>query len=176
MGERLSALARRYRAGTKAVLAELNVPVLVWTAAPPPVQKMEGDLIWKTDPGITLRKAGDDPLVYLLKKQPGRSNAFALGITVGRTGNNDLEIDDASVSRFHAWFQIDPLSAVWHVCDAESSNGTWCADQRLSPNRPAPLNDGTVVTVGHVDLTFMTPQSFHPWLQKKLLELQVARL
>ena len=176
MGERLSALARRYRAAPKVVRLELNYPVLVWVSAPPAVQKLEGDLLWKTDPGIRLARAGDDPVIYGLRKQPGRPNAFALGITVGRTGNNDLEIDDASVSRFHAWFQIDPVSAIWHVCDAESSNGTWCSEQRLSPNRPAPMHDGATVRVGHIDLTFMMPPTFLPWLEKKMLEQQVARL
>ncbi|NPC87103.1 FHA domain-containing protein, partial [Pyxidicoccus fallax] len=33
-----------------------------------------------------------------------RTNAFGRGITVGRTGNNDVVLDDGSVSRFHAWF------------------------------------------------------------------------
>jgi hypothetical protein len=176
MGERLSALSARYQAAPRVVLAEFTHPVLVWSAAPPEVVKLEGDLIWKTDPGIKLRQPGADPIIFVLKKQPGRSNAFALGITAGRTGNNDLELDDASVSRFHAWFQIDPQSAVWHVCDAESSNGTWCNQQRLPPKRPAPLIDLTLVTIGHVDLTFMVPATFGPWLKKKVLEQQVARL
>jgi FHA domain len=169
-------MVARFQTAPKAVLAELTVPLLVWVSAPPPVQRLEGDLIWKTDPGRVMRKAGDDPVVFQLKKQPGANNAFALGITVGRTGNNDLEIDDASVSRFHAWFQIDPLSAVWHVCDAESSNGTWCNQQRLSPRRPSPLTDGTLVTIGHVDLTFMTAASFQPWMKRKIGELAVSRL
>lgn len=176
MGERLSAMAARFGSAPKSVLAELNAPLLVWVSAPPPVQKLEGDLIWKTDPGRVMRKVGDDPIVFLLKKQPAANNAFALGITVGRTGNNDIELDDASVSRFHAWFQIDPQSAVWHICDAESSNGTWCNQQRLSPRRPAPLNDGTLVTIGHVDLTFMMPATFQPWMKRKIGELAVSRL
>ena len=176
MGERLSALAARFQIAPKVVLAELTHPLLVWASAPAEAQKLEGDLIWKTDPGIKVRRSAHDPLVFVLKKQPGISNAFALGITVGRTGNNDIELDDPSVSRFHAWFQIDPQSAVWHVCDAESSNGTWCNQQRLPPRRPAPLTDSTVVTIGHVDLTFMVPATFQTWMKRKIGELQVSRL
>lgn len=176
MGERLTALSARFHAAPKVVLAELTHPVVVWLAAPPEVQRLEGDLIWKTDPGFKPRRPGDDPLVFPLKKRSDKANAFALGITVGRTANNDLELDDASVSRFHAWFQIDPVSAVWHVCDAESRNGTWVQQQRLPPRRPAPLTDGEVVAIGDIELTFMTPASFGPWLKQKALELQVARL
>jgi hypothetical protein len=177
MAERLSTLATRYRAAPQLVLLELTHPMLVWSRAAPAKQKMDGDLLWKTDPGFKLPQPGDvDPIIFSLKKQGDRPNAFGLGITVGRTANNDLEVDHASVSRFHAWLQIDPQSGIWHVSDAESSSGTYCNGSRLPPKRPAPLTDGAVIGVGQVDLTFMTPPSFKAWLIKKVGELQVSRL
>lgn len=171
MGERLSALLGRHRERPEDVRRSLEHPVLVWVLAPPVKVKLEGDLVWKTGPAIQLKRAGDDPLFYVLRKGPRKNNAFGLGVTLGRTNNNDLEIDDDSVSRFHAWFQVDPQSGVWHVADAESSNGTWCGAERLPPGRPAPLSDGVKVKVGDVELTFMAAPSFHGWLQRKAREL-----
>lgn len=169
MGERFSDLTARYRSSPETMRRELADPVLVWEAAPPEEQKMEGDLIWKTAPGHKRKTGGKDPLVFQLKKGLLKKNAFGIGVTLGRTNNNDLVIDDASVSRFHCWFQIDPASGIWHVADAESSNGTWLGDERLSPDRPAPVNDGTLLGVGDVVLAFLAPASFHAWILKTML-------
>ena len=46
-------------------------------------------------------------MLFELKKVPGKANAFAMGVTVGRIDTNDVVLDDASVSRFHAYFQKD---------------------------------------------------------------------
>src|SRR5689334_10029496 len=41
-----------------------------------------------------------EPIVFPVVKN--QENAFGRGITVGRTGNNDVVLDDGTVSRFHA--------------------------------------------------------------------------
>ena len=48
---------------------------------------------------------GGDPLAAVIEKS--KDNAFQRRVTVGRTANNDIVLEDASVSRFHAWFQDD---------------------------------------------------------------------
>lgn len=170
MGERLSSLLERYRAVPEAVRRDLVDPVLVWEDAPAAETPLTGELVWKTAPGFKPKRPGEkDPVVYFLRKTAQKNNAFGLGITLGRTNNNDLAVDDASVSRFHAYFQMDPASAVWHVVDADSSNGTFCAGERLLPGRPAPLTDGVVVGVGDVNLVFLLSSSLSSWVLKKML-------
>lgn len=159
MGDRLSILRRSYETNPGAFRRVHKSPVLIWEQAPPPSKKMDRELLWNTQGNYKLSAAGDDPLVYTVTKST-KTNAFGIGITLGRTANNDIEIDDPSVSRFHAFFQLDEQSGIWHVVDAESSNGTWLEGERLTPKRPAPLPDRASLTCGSVALRFMLPVSF----------------
>ena len=73
----------------------------------------------------------------------GALNAFGLGVTLGRTWNNDLALPDERVSRFHAFFQ--QRDEVWTVTDAGSRNGTVLAavaSRRASrsPSSPGPAS------------------------------------
>ncbi len=58
--------------------------------------------------------------MFPLAKKPGAS--FADRITIGRTPNNDVVIDDSSVSRFHAY--VRRAGDAWSVADAGSKNGS----------------------------------------------------
>ena len=49
----------------------------------------------------------NDARIHLIAKAAGKPNAFPMGVTIGRVPTNDIELDDASVSRFHAWLQRD---------------------------------------------------------------------
>jgi pSer/pThr/pTyr-binding forkhead associated (FHA) protein len=62
-----------------------------------------------------------------------------MGITVGRVETNDVIVDDGSVSRFHAWLQLDERKKAWFLCDAESKNGTFLGPQRLTANQKVAL-------------------------------------
>lgn len=173
MGARLSEMVRAHYLDPEA-LARDPAPVLVWIDAPPPKERPE--LLWVTQGNHRIGAPGDpappapslDPEILRIEKQKNRSNAFALGITVGRTSNNDVQIDDPSVSRFHAYFQQDPHSGVWHVVDAESSNGTLIAGVRLQPKRPAPLVDRSEIKFGHVNVQFLSAAAFEQLLDEKV--------
>ena len=88
--------------------------------------------------------------VYPLAKKPGAS--FADRITIGRTPNNDIAINDHSVSRLHAYVRLD--GARWVVADAGSKNGSWIRGRPLEPRKEQPLMSHAVVRIGEVDLTF----------------------
>lgn len=161
MGERLTRLLDQ--PANRATFARSQAPVLVWEAAPR--ERTSPELLWVTNPRIRIDRPSNDPLVYRVQKSASKSNAFGLGVTLGRAANNDIVVDDPSVSRFHAYLQLDGHSHVWHVVDAESSAGTFVGGSRLPPRRPAPLADGCVFTVGHVHLKFLTPESFEIFLR-----------
>ena len=87
--------------------------------------------------------------LYPLAKKPGAS--FPDRITIGRTPNNDVVIEDPSVSRLHAYVrQADG----WMVADAGSKNGSWLDESRLEPRRESALSVGAVLRLGDVALTF----------------------
>ena len=79
-------------------------------------------------------------------------NPFATEVTLGRTFNNDVVVDHQSISRFHAYFQLDPKRGVWRVVDAESKNGTWVRGRRIAG--PCKLADGDAIRIGSVPITF----------------------
>ncbi len=166
MEERLSTVLQRYRAAPQRFTELERWSLLVWLKAPVSVQR---PLIWGTVRDYPREPAANDPLLFRLRKDDTkRSNAFGVGVTLGRATNNDLVVDQASISRFHAFFQEDPKTHVWHVVDAQSANGTFLGDGQLIPNRPAPLHDHAQLRFGDVDLRFFSPTAFEEFVRRQL--------
>lgn len=162
-----SAYGRMLLRGAREEILNLGVPVLVWEA--PPSTENREEVLLGTDAGMPVaRPRVGEPIVYELRKSVQKTNAFAMGITLGRTENNDLVVDDNSVSRFHAWFQQDPRTHDWKVVDAESKYGTYVNGTKLSPNVATVLTDGARLRVGDVQMTYFVPASFLAMLEQRM--------
>jgi hypothetical protein len=86
---------------------------------------------------------------------------FPRMITVGRTSNSDLVIPDDSVSKLHAFFQRLGDSNVFGLTDAESTNGTFLNDVRLTAHAtPVAAPPGSRVRFGRIALTVMEGAAF----------------
>lgn len=72
-------------------------------------------------------------------------------LSLGRGPDNDIVIDDATLSRLHLLFTREPLG--WTVRDAGSTNGTTIEGGRLGPD-PVPLQPGIRLLAGSVRLTY----------------------
>src|SRR6185312_11216336 len=81
-------------------------------------------------------RSGDPIAIPILK---GKASVFAMGITIGRTENNDVVLRHEQVSRFHAYVQ--QLAEGLALVDADSKNGTWVNAVKLTGTRPQPLGD-----------------------------------
>jgi ABC-type multidrug transport system ATPase subunit/pSer/pThr/pTyr-binding forkhead associated (FHA) protein len=66
-------------------------------------------------------------------------------VRIGRSSDNDIVVDDITVSRHHAELHLDPRSGV-EVVDAGSHNGTFVGGRRVAR---AHLGPGEAVHVGH---------------------------
>jgi pSer/pThr/pTyr-binding forkhead associated (FHA) protein len=122
---------------------------------------------YKTVSGVTPTTfGGGEPMVFLLTKT--RDNAFQRRVTVGRTSNNDLPVEDPSVSRFHAWFQREDEDAPWFVVDAGSKNGTKVNGKALEKKKPHALTPGTRIRIGHVELSFFDSAGFIRMLKARM--------
>jgi hypothetical protein len=157
---------RRYLSEAELLRQAIDCPLLFW-AVP---ATAHGEEIWLgTASGAQLKepRAGE-PVLFELKKVPGKANAFAMGVTIGRVDTNDIVIDDSSVSRFHAYFQKDLRTNAWQLVDAESKNGTWVGPLKLSPNERAVVTDETKVRFGDVELTFLTAESLFARIRSAL--------
>lgn len=73
--------------------------------------------------------------------------------SVGRTGSNDLVIDDVSVSKIHASLSVDADGRL-STADTGSTNGTFLNDQRISYGKATRLEDGDQVKFGTVEVIF----------------------
>ncbi len=129
-------------------------PVLVWEL---PGQSVEA-VVMTESASLSDFKNSLPPTVYELKKS--LHNAFAMGITVGRTPNNDITLELRSVSRFHAYFHHEPTKDAWTLVDADSKLGTYVNGARLSANVPFPISDKAKIKFGSAELLFFSPDAF----------------
>lgn len=79
--------------------------------------------------------------------------------TVGRRGDNDIVIDDPSVSASHAWLMSHP--GHYAVMNTLSTNGTFVNGKRV---HEAALKHGDRVRFGQAEFVFLTrePGAPHP--------------
>ncbi len=79
----------------------------------------------------------------------GKRIVLSDGLTIGRSHDCDLVLDDPNVSRRHA--QVRQHGAAWLVVDLGSTNGIKVNGRRVSE---APLEPGDEITLGLAKLTF----------------------
>lgn len=72
--------------------------------------------------------------------------------SVGRTKENDLMIEDTSISKVHAAFVFNSQSQLV-LADTGSTNGTFINGQRIAYGRAFPVNDGDALKFGTVDVS-----------------------
>ncbi len=145
---------------------QLKYPVLVWQTPP---SEPVSEVLFATMVGDAKRRANPgDPVVFEVRKRDDSRNAFAFGVTVGRTENNDIVIVDNSVSRFHAYFRRDDATGHWSITDADSKNGSRMAGRRLEPRKETPLVDGAEIKFGSVVVTFFLPNSFYEYVRRQV--------
>ncbi len=72
-------------------------------------------------------------------------------LSVGRTKENDLWLDDASVSKVHAALVLNSENQLM-VADTGSTNGTFINDQRIAYGKAIPIKSGDKLKFGTVEV------------------------
>ncbi len=75
-------------------------------------------------------------------------------ISIGRTSDNDIVLDNRGVSRKHARIEFSGKEAI--VIDNESLNGTFVNQRKVTEEK---LRDKDVITIGKFDLIFSVGSS-----------------
>jgi diguanylate cyclase (GGDEF)-like protein len=88
---------------------------------------------------------------------------------IGRSSNNDLFIDQESVSRHHA--RITYTEGKYSLADLGSTNGTFINDESV---RERPLNDGDQVRIGRSILKFMTGENVEVHYHEEIYRLMTV--
>jgi len=90
---------------------------------------------------------GGNPLEKQLKTKEG------MRLSVGRTKENHLAIDDPSLSKFHASLHLDREGKL-QVADIGSTNGTFVNGERIAYGKAATVTARDKVRFGLVEATF----------------------
>ena len=94
---------------------------------------------------------------FKVQTPSGKNYVFELDkpeITIGRELKNDMILDDARVSRYHALVRRSPVEVT--LIDLGSGNGTVLNGQRLEPKIETRLNDQDEIKLGSCTLQFQT--------------------
>jgi len=166
MVHRVAELGRQILTQRERVLMGLEAPVLFWEVGAGAKEPLLIGTLSGLPMGIQAKPSASEAVAIEVQKSP-RGIAFPMGITVGRTANNDVVLDDTSVSRFHAYFQQD-RSGRWTMTDAGSRNGTWVNWMKLEPEKPFPVPDMAQIRIGDLQLVFMSPERLVEHLSRKL--------
>ncbi len=101
---------------------------------------------------------------YQVAKRPG-ANAFTQMITLGRTRNNDIIVEEGSVSKYHANFKKE-ASGRWTLTDV-STNGVRVDGAKIPKDKPIVLHSGArLVLADGVELLYLEPSDALDHLQR----------
>ncbi|WP_257453399.1 FHA domain-containing protein [Archangium lipolyticum] len=168
MDLKFSALASQFLEDPQAVRRAVCWPVLVWEAPPMGVRPLFTRSTLSV-PGLSARRPTiAEPLVLEVRKR-SRSitsprSPHDLGIHLGRTPDNDIIVEDPTVSRVHASFHEEKHTGVWCVTDSGSHNGTWHDGTLLIPGRSTPLFERASLRFGDVMATFLHFSAFNQFI------------
>lgn len=98
------------------------------------------------------------PGLFTLKFPNGESRtvpADKSAYRIGRVDDNDLILNDASVSRRHARLSLEGGQLVLE--DLGSANGTFVGSQQLPANTPTPVLASQTMRFGDVEVTYTPP-------------------
>jgi two-component system response regulator AtoC len=83
-------------------------------------------------------------------------------VTLGRSTECEVRIDEASISRNHATLLLEPLCIVDHG----SANGTWVDNERIPANQPIPIRVQQSIRLGSVTLIVQRRTAAAPRFRK----------
>ena len=159
---KFSVLASQFLDNPRAVRQAVCWPVLVWEAPPGSVRPL---FTRSTLSGVSMhRPTLADPFVLEVRKRPQAAPLPSAGIVLGRTPDNDVIVEESTVSRVHATFREEKHTGFWSITDEGSHNGTWHNGTLLIPGRPTPLFGRASLRLGDVLATFLHFSAFNQFI------------
>jgi hypothetical protein len=151
----LGATAVRSEAGAKPkpVIGSMNFRTEM-QAVPPDVMSARG----KKQPELVELLEKDKYFGVALRKRKSAEALYPDRISVGRAPNKDIVLRHQSVSKFHAWFEIDS-EGITYVADAGSKNLTRINGYAIVAHDPAPVESGDLLCFGSIEAVVCSPRA-----------------
>jgi pSer/pThr/pTyr-binding forkhead associated (FHA) protein len=127
---------------------EAGITVAVPGETPSPVAEAAAEPIVR--PIVVRYSFGGNPFQKELQVKEGRR------LSVGRTKENDLSIDDPSISKYHASLMLDD-QGILQVADTGSTNGTFVNGERIEYGKSVAISERDKVRFGLVEASFQVP-------------------
>lgn len=96
--------------------------------------------------------------VVRLEKRADLDAAYPERISVGRAANKDVVLRHTSISKFHAWFELDD-QLNWHVIDAGSTNHTFVRGVCTTPRERVAVPFGSSLQFGSIEALLLDAAS-----------------
>lgn len=144
--------------------AEYPHELLIGDAHAEPAEPTRSARTLRLDPAELKRLLAATSMLSLVLPLVKRLSTFPSMISVGRTANNDLVIDDPQVSKFHASFRR--REGVLELEDADSANGSYVDGVALVKGTPRALAGGELIRFGAVSFRLHTAESAWRWLTR----------
>ena len=91
-------------------------------------------------------------------------------ITIGRSEENDVVLQDETISSIHAIFLRHPKTSEFLIQDQESTNGSTLNGRALVAYRSTKLNDGDTLGFGDTAFLFFSAGGLHDAIQQMIGE------
>ncbi|HTB77177.1 MAG TPA: FHA domain-containing protein [Polyangiaceae bacterium] len=136
------------------------LPFRTGLQAPPRAWRSDSEKTRREDPAALLRLVEKHPHVAVPVRKRGDSDALFMGrISIGRARNKDIVLRHPSISKFHAWFEVD-ASENLHVCDAGSTNLTHLNGKPLEARARTAVEPGDALRFGFIETVVCSPGTF----------------
>ncbi len=97
-----------------------------------------------------IQRAPKTLAILVDKSRPDRKYDLSGTMNIGRAGDNQISIQDPTISRHHAWIKAEGEDFM--IFDIGSANGTFVNDERVQ--EPRGLKNGDVVRFGDAEFVF----------------------
>jgi hypothetical protein len=122
----------------------------------PRALRSESEMMRREDPAA-LRRLLDKPHFAVAVRKRADSDALFMGrISIGRALNKDIVLRHSSISKFHAWFEVDGSENL-HVCDAGSTNLTHLNGKPIEARARTAVEPGDALRFGFIETVVCSP-------------------
>jgi hypothetical protein len=108
---------------------------------------------------ILMDRVRESPHIVVSLCKRKQEDAYMNRISVGRSRNKDIILRHNTVSKFHAWFEMDETGTLF-VADAGSKNGTKVRGTLAEPRTLVRVDPGDEIVFGSINATYCPAEGF----------------